>query len=171
MMWPFVSGDIVIETAQPLDATELANIHADAFTHNWSADELARMIENDNIRTLQCRRPATWLRPASSTPKGFVMARVAADEAEILTIAVAKDARGLGLGRALMRAIMGALYADRIKHLFLEVDATNEAALALYRGLRFEEVGERKSYYAPVERNGNETATRPRALVMRVNLR
>ena len=171
MMWPFMPTPIMVEGARASDAADLATVHADAFNHHWSSDELISMIESDTIRALQCRRPATWFRPASLEPKGFVLARVAADEAEILTIAVAKDARGLGLGKALMRAIMSDLYADRIKNLFLEVDATNEAAVALYYGLKFEEVGERKSYYAPNKSDGDETLSRPRALVMRADLR
>lgn len=171
MMWPFIAGDITVEGSRASDALDLANVHADAFTHNWSGDEITRMIDSDNIRALQCKRPSTWLRPTSLGPKGFVLARVAADEAEILTIAVANDARGLGLGKTLMRAIMSDLYADRIKHLFLEVDETNEAAVALYHGLKFKEVGERKSYYTADKSNGDETRPRPRALVMRADLR
>lgn len=171
MMWPFMPGTIMVEGARISDAKALATVHADAFQHHWSMDEFLRLIENENVRALQCRRPATWLRPASLGPKGFVLARIAADEAEILTIAVAKDARGLGIGKALMRAIMSDLYADRISHLFLEVDENNEAAVGLYQGLQFKEVGERKSYYSPNKGEGEENPTRPRALVMRVDLR
>lgn len=171
MMWPFIPDETVVEGARVSDAVDLADIHADAFAHRWSADEFVRLLESGNVLALHCRRPATLFRPASSRPRGFVMARFAADEAEILTIAVAKNARGLGLGKALMRAIMSDLYADRIKYLFLEVDETNEAAIALYRSLRFEEVGERKSYYAPAESGGAAAPHRPRALVMRADLR
>lgn len=170
-MWPFIHGEIIVEGARVSNAVDLAKVHADSFAHNWPTDELVRMIESDNIRALQCRRPSTWLRPASHSPKGFVLARVAADEAEILTIAVARNSRGLGLGAALMRGIMSDLYADRVAHLFLEVDATNEAAMALYHGLRFVEVSERKSYYRPDKSGGDETLERPRALVMRADLR
>ena len=171
MMWPFMSGEIMVEGSRVSDASVLSKVHADAFAHNWRGDELQRMIESDNVRALQCRRPSTWLRPASLEPKGFVLARVAADEAEILTLAVTRDARGLGLGKALMRAIMSDLYADRINSLFLEVDETNEAAVGLYLGLNFTEVGERKSYYKPDKSAGDETRARPRALVMRADLR
>ena len=88
-----------------------------------------------------------------------------------MTIAVAKDARGYGLGKALMRAVMGDLYADRIPKLFLEVDETNEAAVSLYKSLGFKQVGEREAYYKPVDRDDGYAPTRPRALVMRCELR
>ena len=78
---------------------------------------------------------------------GFILTRLAADEAEVLTIAVAPRRRGKGIAAGLMRANMKALAAKGAKSLFLEVEAENVAALALYRRLAFETVGERKSYY------------------------
>lgn len=170
-MWPIISYDIMVEGVVRGDAVDIAEIHAAAFDHRWSADEMLRLIDSDNVRALKCRRPSTLFRPASRRPRGFVMARLAADEAEILTIAVARDARRLGLGKLLMQAIIDDLYADGFRHLFLEVDEANEAAVALYRQLGFEQVGERKSYYAPAKKAGPGATERPRALVMRVNLR
>ena len=75
------------------------------------------------------------------------MGRAAGGEAEILTLAVAPPARGKGLGRALIAAMRpcAALGAGSI---FLEVGDDNPAALALYAGLGFERVGQRKGYYA-----------------------
>jgi ribosomal protein S18 acetylase RimI-like enzyme len=64
---------------------------------------------------------------------GFVMARAAAGEAEILTIAVAPDWQGHGLGRKLMDAVLAKAHRDRIEAVFLEVDETNKPAIALYR--------------------------------------
>ena len=79
--------------------------------------------------------------------------------------AVARSHRRLGLGRDLMEAVLRALHAERADALFLEVDETNAAALALYRRLGFREVGRRPGYY--------EAAGKPRtdALVMRRDLR
>lgn len=170
MMRIFSAQDIVVEGSRLKDCHDLSDIHHDCFPRGWSAAEFTRLMENGNVRALQARRPATWLRPKSHEPKGFVLVRMAADEAEILTIAVSRSARGLGLGRRLMEAIMRDLYADRIINLFLEVDETNRAALALYRSLGFAEVGERQSYYT-VESERNKADNRHRALVMRCDLR
>ncbi len=68
---------------------------------------------------------------------GFVLARVAGDEAEILTLAVAPQARGRGLGRALLQAVISRTAHLGAASLFLEVGADNPAALALYAGLGF----------------------------------
>ena len=78
---------------------------------------------------------------------GFVIARVAGDEAEILTLAVAPEARGQGLGRALLNAAIVEAQRRGAGAIFLEVGTDNPAALALYAGLGFANVGSRKGYY------------------------
>jgi ribosomal-protein-alanine N-acetyltransferase len=82
------------------------------------------------------------------TQDGFVLARAAGGEAEILTLAVAKAARGQGLGRSLLKTAAHHAASMGAQSLFLEVGADNPAALALYAGLGFVRVGQRKSYYA-----------------------
>lgn len=98
---------------------------------------------------------------ACATDAGFVLARAAADEAEILMLTVAAPSRRQGLARALLQAA-GAEAARRgARTLFLEVAAGNRPALALYAGERFVEVGRRVGYYP----DGAD------ALVLRLNLR
>ena len=77
---------------------------------------------------------------------GFVLARVAAEEAEILTLAVLPAARGKGLGRALLQAAIAHARARGAQSMFLEVGVENPSALALYAGLGFARVGLRKAY-------------------------
>ena len=77
---------------------------------------------------------------------GFVLARAAAGEAEILTLAVAPAARGKGLGRALLQAAIDQAQGPWARAtIFLEVGADNPHALALYAGLGFAKVGMRKA--------------------------
>jgi ribosomal-protein-alanine N-acetyltransferase len=78
---------------------------------------------------------------------GFVLARAAGGEAEILTLAVAPAARGRGLGRALLKAAIAQAEALGAAALFLEVGGDNPHALALYASLGFVQVGMRKGYY------------------------
>ena len=73
--------------------------------------------------------------------------------------------RGQGIARRLMHASMARLQVAGAKSWFLEVEATNQAAIALYRNFGFEQVGERESYYRTA---GGEAAT---ALIMRRSLR
>ncbi len=78
---------------------------------------------------------------------GFVLARVAADEAEVLTLAVMPEARRAGLGRALMVAAMEAAVVRGAAAMLLEVAEGNGAARGLYAALGFSVVGRRRRYY------------------------
>ena len=85
---------------------------------------------------------------SGAEPRGLALARVAADEAELLTLGVLPGARRSGVARALLHRL-GAEAARRgARSLFLEVAVANLPALALYRGVGFAEVGRRRRYYA-----------------------
>lgn len=71
------------------------------------------------------------------------------DDADVQTIAVAEHARGNGLGRLLMQALIERARQQDMKQVFLEVRADNSVAITLYRSLGFEELGVRPGYYQP----------------------
>lgn len=136
-----------ISLFDPAASTEaLAALHAGSFPDAWDAAAIAALLAT----------PGAF---AFAHEDGFVLARVAGDEAEILTLAVAPPARGRGLGRALLQAVISRATQAGAASLFLEVGADNPAALALYAGLGFGRVGMRKAYY-----NGRD------ALVLRLSL-
>lgn len=117
-----------------------AAVHADCFTYAWPAHDLDILLTS----------PSTYANGALTGQGdlvGFILSRVAADEAEILTIAVAPRRRGTGIARKLMHANMAQLQIAGARSWFLEVEAQNTIAIALYRSMQFEKVGERKSYY------------------------
>jgi ribosomal-protein-alanine N-acetyltransferase len=143
--WWWTMPATVIEAAGPDDCGAMADIHADGFAHDWSAEDLAGLMRQQGVFALIARR-ANVLGTRSAV--GFVLVRHVLDEAEILTIAVSPSQQGRGIGRKLMDAAFRRLYHDRVASVFLEVDAGNPPALALYRRLGFEQVGERKAYYA-----------------------
>jgi ribosomal-protein-alanine N-acetyltransferase len=78
---------------------------------------------------------------------GMLLGRMAADEAEVLTLAVAPAARQQGVATQLLEAAC-AVVAPRCRALFLEVSIANRAALALYERAGFAEVGRRWRYYS-----------------------
>jgi len=131
-------------------AAALALIHAAVFPRGeaWGADAMA----------LQLELPGAYgfIAPAG----GLVLARIAADEAEILTLAVMSEHRRLGIARALLaRASLHA--ADQgARVLFLEVSTRNAPARALYDGAGFTEAGRRRTYY----RDGSDALLLRRAL-------
>ena len=148
----FSQPEPVVEEALDSDLAALAEIHAASFTHGWDADELATLRDQSGAFLLIARRPHP---KGKREPLGFVLMREVAGEAEVLTLAVSPRHRRHGLAARLMRDGMFRLYGNRCEALFLEVDAANDAAVALYRSLGFLQVGERKGYYrSPVSGEG-----------------
>jgi [ribosomal protein S18]-alanine N-acetyltransferase len=126
-----------IEIATWGHAGVMAEIHGTAFpaAESWSRD----------VMLLQLGMPATFGLVYSRA--GIVLARVAADEAEILTLAVDPVQRRRGVGSALLCAAMARAANLGAVLMFLEVAVTNHAALALYAEHGFTEAGLRRHYY------------------------
>ncbi len=120
------------------DAPALAALHAAAFpaAQAWGPGAIALLLAMPGAFGL-------WREGA-----GLVLARMATDEAEILTVAVVPAARRRGHGAALLREGMAAARARGAGAMFLEVAAGNAPALALYAREGFAEVGRRRRYYA-----------------------
>ena len=159
MKFPFQLGrrEYMMEPLGSEHAGAMGALHQDAFARPWSETEFAALIGQDTVFGFL----AVEIGRIGAPPAGFVLIRVAADEAEILSIAVAGAHRGRGVGWALMDAALRQLHGERVAQVFLEVDEANQAAIALYRRLGFAEVGRRPAYY----KDGNESAGD--ALVMR----
>ncbi len=161
MKLPFARRDYIVERLLRADAPAVALLHREDFVRPWSAAEFADLIDQTPVFGFAARQVGQKGRLA-----GFVLARLAAGEAEILSVAVSRANRREGLGRELMEAVMRELHAERASHLLLEVDETNLAAVGLYRKLGFGQVGRRPGYYA-----GRDGAPATGALVMRRDLR
>lgn len=154
-------SDHMVESMGPDDIPVVARLHSEGFGRAWSDGEFAALLAQNTVFGFMARRTGQ----PSAEPVGFVLARLAAGEAEILTIAVAKSKRRKGIGRALMDAVLRHLHSERAEALFLEVDHANRAAIALYRRLGFAEVARRKAYYGDMPNSDGS------ALVMRLDLR
>jgi ribosomal-protein-alanine N-acetyltransferase len=90
--------------------------------------------------------------------------RAAADEAEIITVAVAPECQRRGLGGSLVSALVDAAGAKGLRRVFLEVAESNAAARNLYQRAGFSQVGLRRGYYVTT---GGPTED---ALVLRLDL-
>lgn len=89
---------------------------------------------------------------AHGTVAGYVVARAAADEGEILNLGVAAAHRRRGVGGALTTAVLALLGAQGVRVVYLEVRDSNAGARLLYESLGFLEVARRARYYRhPVE--------------------
>lgn len=122
------------------DAALLAALHGRCFPDEpWDAAAFAGLLATPGARALGLA--------GDGGLSGLALLRSAAEESEILSIGVAPEARGRGLGGALLAAAMAAARADGATALFLEVAADNAPALALYRRFGLGEVGRRRGYY------------------------
>ncbi len=132
-------------------AAVLAAIHAAAFPPGeaWGKDAIELQLALPGVFGLFDARG------------GMVLARVAADEAEVLTLAVVPEMRRQGIAAALLRTALAEATARGARVAFLEVAVGNHAAQVLYAGAGFAEAGRRRRYYA----DGSD------AIVLRVKLR
>ena len=78
---------------------------------------------------------------------GYVFCREVAGESELLNLAVDPGLRRGGVGRMLLAAAIEWLTTRGARETFLEVRASNVAAIALYEEVGFRAVGRRPGYY------------------------
>jgi len=146
----------VLAEASPRDAAAIAKLHAASFHRGWSEVEIERLMLERNVLTHRATTNGRLI--------GFIMSRIAAGEAEILSVAVATSQRGRGIARRLLNLHMGRLLGLGARVIFLEVDESNAAARQLYRRAGFGEAGRREGYYAGPD------GKRATALVLRRDL-
>jgi len=136
----FARPEPIVAEATARDAAAIAALHAASFQRGWSEDEVDRLLLDRRVlahRVLAGRELA-----------GFIMSRMAADEAEILSVAVAGRWRGRGLAGRMLLLHLRRLAGLAVRSVFLEVEEGNNPALRLYRHAGFREVGRRPGYYA-----------------------
>ncbi len=111
------------------------------FSSPWSAKSL-ELLTNEGIGVAYlCTEPGG----DAITAYGGMLITV--DEGQITNIAVHPDHRRKGLGLTIVRALLRHAKDCRLDSVSLEVRASNEAAIALYRQAGFTEAGRRKGFY------------------------
>ncbi len=132
-------SDVVIESAAPLMAENLAHLHAACFgTEAWSADQMNGSLALDSSRG--------WVVLCAGKPVAFLLAQISGEEAEILTFGVHPDFRRKGLGGRLLGLLQACIPEGGA--VFLEMAADNMPARHLYLKCGFVQTSSRKGYYA-----------------------
>jgi len=122
------------------DVDAVVAIEAEAFSSPWSADTFEALLERDPV-------VLRVLEDAGGRVIGYSILWCILDQGELANIAVAAEHRGRGLGAVLLRAVVEECRRRGVTSLYLEVRASNERALALYRAFGFTVIGKRKNYY------------------------
>jgi [ribosomal protein S18]-alanine N-acetyltransferase len=132
-------GTAAVEPATLRDAAALAQLHGASFHRGWGEGEFETMLTERNTLVHRLRLGRKII--------GFAVSRMAADEAEILSIAVAASQRGRGLSRNLLLTHLGHLAGRGVRTVFLEVEENNRPARRLYDRAGFTVAGRRERYY------------------------
>lgn len=129
-----------IRPATGADLAGLALLEEASFSDPWSSTMIADALKASG---------AVGLVAVTEDGRivGSVLGRRVADEAEILTIAVAHERRGHGLGRRLLDAALAVVAEAGARTVWLEVRPSNLAALRMYREAGFVAAGMRRDYY------------------------
>lgn len=144
-MRPWGRPEISIRPAEMADCDLLSEIHSATFRRGWSEAEFEALLVQPNMHALIAHYRGSFGR---RIPAGFILYRLTADEAEVLSVAVRPDCRRRGIARRLLEDAMRQLYSEGARNIHLEVEDANEAAIGLYKGMEFRESGKRAGYYA-----------------------
>ena len=143
-----------IRTVESFDLPVLVALHEACFTEAWDQ----RWSQKSFSEVLAMPGAGARIAAIGTEPVGFALARIAADEAELLLIGIHPEHRRGGHGRALLQHMLEALQRGGARQVFLEVAENNAAANRFYRAMGFRPVGRRTGYF--------QAATAIDALVM-----
>lgn len=140
----------VRHSVRPMSENDLPRIHRielASYDYPWTLGNFA-----DSLRAGYCM----WVREAEGEVIGYYALMVAAGEAHLLNLTIAPSWRRHGLGRELLDHCLQRTCDYRAEGLFLEVRASNHAAIGLYRSSGFVDLAVRRGYYPA--RAGREDA-------------
>ena len=117
---------------------ELSNLHKKCFPNKpWSANDF-RDLQKSGCEIIM-------------SDNGFIVYRIVADEAEIITIGVNPEMRRNGIASAMLGIIEKNIKNQGVKKIFLEVALINEPAKKLYENNGYKSVGLRPKYYDGID--------------------
>lgn len=128
------------------DLDQVIEIEKQCHSHPWSQANFLSSIDSQH---------ACWVIEKNHQIIAYAITSTVLGEAELLNLSVAPEFQRRGIARAILLALENS-FSNKIDTLFLEVRASNQAAIALYSSLDYNEVGQRHNYY-PAQ-NGRENA-------------
>jgi ribosomal-protein-alanine N-acetyltransferase len=118
----------------------VGELHRLCFDKSWTSDDFHNFLSDTGA--------FLFTYGSIAYPDGMILCRVAADEAEVLTLCVRPASRRQGVADTLIRSALVRAAEMGANRLFLEVSDQNPAARNLYQSVGFSELARRRNYYA-----------------------
>jgi ribosomal-protein-alanine N-acetyltransferase len=145
------SATVTVRPGSAADLDRVVAIERASFSDPWTPDAFQSILSLPHIRffVAEDREPISAGKGGGggAALAGYVVAMVAADEAEIADLAVAPWARRRGIGGLLLDLAAADARDAGVRTLYLEVRESNSAAIALYESRGFGTIGRRRQYY------------------------
>lgn len=122
------------------DIPAVVEIETDAFTTPWQVETFEGLLGRDGMELLV-------MEDAAGDVVGYAVLWCILDQGELANIAIRPELRGRGYGARLLEEVVSVCRARGVTSLYLEVRASNEAAIGLYERFGFRDVGRRRDYY------------------------
>ena len=134
------SRDCMLRPVTVADRDVIATLFGQVFDdRDWRSAELDALLAMPGLFGFLIR--------GDGGPAGCILLRQAADECELLWLAVQPDHRRQGLARRLLGAGAAEARSRRATRVVLEVARDNQPARAVYDSAGFRPLGERRDYY------------------------
>lgn len=138
---------MILRDMTEADLDAVLDIEREVHAHPWTRGNFSDALQSKYL----CK-----VYESEQSMLGYAVMMLAVDEAELLDIAIAAQYQRHGWGHKLLEEMMVLARRNDMRRVVLEVRASNEAAIGLYKSMGFTDIGLRRDYY-PAE-NGREDA-------------
>lgn len=138
---------ITVRTAETSDLEKIAKIESESFSEPWSYEGFKDACELDTAKIFAafCMDKEG---KSEGSPAGYLVLYFTPGDGELMTVAVEKGYRGIGIGHALIKAMKQFARENGIVTIALEVRESNSAAINLYKDEGFITAGKRRDFYS-----------------------
>ena len=123
----------------PSDEKGIAELERECFSSPWSENAILESASADT---------SFFVFAENESILGYAGLQIVLDEGYVTNIAVTKTARGKGIGKALVEALVNLSKNKNLAFISLEVRESNLPAISLYKKFGFEDKGKRKAFYS-----------------------
>ena len=122
------------------DTAQIAALEAMCFSAPWSENAIISELSNPLSLWIVAKE--------DNVVVGYIGSQSVLGEADMMNLAVHPDYRRMGVGRALVAALVASLKEKDVHSITLEVRSSNDPAKNLYFAMDFQQVGRRPNYYS-----------------------